>query len=250
MRRLLAFSCALLLAGIFCLSQQEHVGAFWQSRDSNYNIAISGGGATQPAIDGTPTFANSSATISFPTTSNATDVCLLVETDNGAYPTSVTDNTGHTGNSGTWTQQGGIISPHITLWYNTTTAAISSGSTITTNAASSVQHQAFCLSGANTSSIFDPLTGGTGTGYVTNATDPISITPTLSADFVFAGFRLASGSSSTAGSCCSLIISQANQFYAVSEYVPPTASATTYGMNLGSDSGDANGAIAVAVKHQ
>lgn len=34
---------ALLLAGIFCLAQQP-TKAYWQSRDSNYNIAISGGG--------------------------------------------------------------------------------------------------------------------------------------------------------------------------------------------------------------
>ena len=41
----------LLLAGIICIAQSEHVSAFWQSRDSNYNIAISGGGGayTGPA---------------------------------------------------------------------------------------------------------------------------------------------------------------------------------------------------------
>ena len=48
MRRLFTLSCALLLAGIFCLSQQEHVSAFWQSRDSNYNVAISTGGYVGP----------------------------------------------------------------------------------------------------------------------------------------------------------------------------------------------------------
>lgn len=34
---------ALLLAGIVCITQQP-TSAYWQSRDSNYNIAISGGG--------------------------------------------------------------------------------------------------------------------------------------------------------------------------------------------------------------
>jgi hypothetical protein len=33
------FACGLLLAGIFCASQSD---AFWQSRDSNYNISIAG----------------------------------------------------------------------------------------------------------------------------------------------------------------------------------------------------------------
>ena len=45
MRRFLLAWC-LLLAGIVCIAQSEHVSAFWQSRDSNYNIAISGGGGS------------------------------------------------------------------------------------------------------------------------------------------------------------------------------------------------------------
>ena len=42
MRRALLIWC-LLLAGLACIAQSERVSAFWQSRDSNYNIAISGG---------------------------------------------------------------------------------------------------------------------------------------------------------------------------------------------------------------
>lgn len=34
----------LLLASIACIAQSERVSAFWQSRDSNYNISVSGGG--------------------------------------------------------------------------------------------------------------------------------------------------------------------------------------------------------------
>lgn len=47
MRRALLIWC-LLLAGIVCIAQSEHVNAFWQSRDSNYNqnIVSSGGGTT------------------------------------------------------------------------------------------------------------------------------------------------------------------------------------------------------------
>jgi hypothetical protein len=44
MRRALLIWC-LLLAGIVCISQSERTSAFWQSRDSNYNISISTGGA-------------------------------------------------------------------------------------------------------------------------------------------------------------------------------------------------------------
>src|SRR6185437_9603693 len=42
--RKFALGCLLFLAGIVCLAQQEQAGAFWQTRDSNYNVAISGGG--------------------------------------------------------------------------------------------------------------------------------------------------------------------------------------------------------------
>lgn len=43
-------SWALLLAGIICIAQQDRVSAYWQSRDSNYNINVtsSGGAYTGP----------------------------------------------------------------------------------------------------------------------------------------------------------------------------------------------------------
>lgn len=41
--RLWLLSWALLIIGVACIIQQGQVGAFWQSRDSNYNIAISSG---------------------------------------------------------------------------------------------------------------------------------------------------------------------------------------------------------------
>lgn len=57
MRRPLLIWC-LLLAGIFCIAHQERVSAFWQSRDSNYNIAISGGAS--PTWTGTTSSVNAS----------------------------------------------------------------------------------------------------------------------------------------------------------------------------------------------
>jgi len=58
MWRWLLLSWALLLGGIACIAQSERVGAFWQSRDSNYNQNIvSGSGCSQAttvnaALDG------------------------------------------------------------------------------------------------------------------------------------------------------------------------------------------------------
>lgn len=49
MRRALIIWC-LLLAGIFCVAQQERVSAYWQSRDSNYNISV--GGSPPPTYTG------------------------------------------------------------------------------------------------------------------------------------------------------------------------------------------------------
>jgi hypothetical protein len=45
-RWLLVVWC-LLVAGVLCVAQSEHVNAFWQTRDSNYNnsLYVSGGGA-------------------------------------------------------------------------------------------------------------------------------------------------------------------------------------------------------------
>ena len=48
MRRLL-FAWALLLAGLYCIKQSS---ADWQSRDSNYNVAISGGAAASFTLAG------------------------------------------------------------------------------------------------------------------------------------------------------------------------------------------------------
>lgn len=39
-------AAALFLIGLICISFSERTSAFWQSRDSNYNIAISSGGST------------------------------------------------------------------------------------------------------------------------------------------------------------------------------------------------------------
>ena len=56
MRRALLSWC-LLLAGIVCIAQSEHVSAFWQSRDSNYNNACAitgtctGGGGSTTTFD-------------------------------------------------------------------------------------------------------------------------------------------------------------------------------------------------------
>lgn len=44
MRRIFWFAWALLLCGVVCVQQSS---AFWQSRDSNYNVAISAGAAYQ-----------------------------------------------------------------------------------------------------------------------------------------------------------------------------------------------------------
>jgi hypothetical protein len=41
----------LLLVGIICIAQSERVSASWQSRDSNYNIAVSGGGGSGSTFD-------------------------------------------------------------------------------------------------------------------------------------------------------------------------------------------------------
>lgn len=41
----------LILVGIIFIAQQERVSAFWQSRDSNYNVAISSGGTPQVTFD-------------------------------------------------------------------------------------------------------------------------------------------------------------------------------------------------------
>jgi hypothetical protein len=50
--RWLRIAVCLALAGIYCLGAQDRSLAFYQSRDSNYNISVSGGGGGRTCSDG------------------------------------------------------------------------------------------------------------------------------------------------------------------------------------------------------
>lgn len=53
MRRAWLTAWALFLAGLICIAQQERVSAYWQSRDSNYNVAIASSGSFAYAYQST-----------------------------------------------------------------------------------------------------------------------------------------------------------------------------------------------------
>ena len=76
MRRALLIWC-LLLAGIVCIAQSEHVSAFWQSRDSNYNQnVVSGGGGGCSAA--TTFLARTSGLSGTETTAYTTMICGMI----------------------------------------------------------------------------------------------------------------------------------------------------------------------------
>jgi hypothetical protein len=98
----------------------------------------------------------------------------------------------------------------------------------------------FEISGAKTSSYFDPNLAG---GPVTGNSDPISITTTGSNDFIVGGFRTGA-STPTQGSGWT-IIQGAN--FQLTEYQVVSSPQTSLSVSVGTGSGTANGVIADAI---
>lgn len=154
-RRLLLI-WALLLAGIVCLAQRP-TKAYWQSRDSHYNVAISSGGANPFTLDGTPQLGNSgvgSVTLPGFTTTLSPDVVfvgLITNTSGGA--TSVS------GCGLTWNRVPGLtpVSSGATfsdLWYAIAATTLS-GCVATANTTAFTTAAIAAFSGAHTAAPFD-----------------------------------------------------------------------------------------------
>lgn len=273
MKRLLAvlLSCALIvaLAELGGVDVPHFKEAHAQSNiigggvfgDAKVN---SGGCTNHIVLDSTTTAYNNSAPTGTPpsltmtlATSDAADFLVYVIAYNGTnadYISTVTDNSGKTGGSGSWTRLAIIYnldSSPLEVWYNTSSSTISSATlTVTWATGADIVFAAsnlFAFNGFKTSTPLDPLSGGTGTGYVTSLSDPVSMTTTNACDAMVGTFRLTENSSSTAGGGWTLIIPTTNQSYNVSEYQSVT-SAGPYSVTLGSDAGDSNGAVTFAVE--
>lgn len=208
MRRALALGYCLLLAGILCVAQQERVSAFWQSRDSNYNVLISGGGASL-SCSYTPITAatyNVAYTGASPSGSGGTPAYTFSQT--GTLPPGFTLNTSTGVISGTDTvDSGGATYPGIQVKVTDSVSANANcGSSFTITVSAGVTAMTTPIlgigqnnAGSTTVANYYPLFGGVGTVAVAGAfarETPVSVAGTFSS--LIANFPSGVGSGSYA----------------------------------------------------
>jgi autotransporter passenger strand-loop-strand repeat protein len=204
---------------------------------------ISGGttGGSALAIDGNGfsnvTSSQTSATVSL-TTSQANDVLILEVLQNHSTVASVTDTAGLT-----WHLRAVAgTSPNTIYEYYAIAPSAVSNDVVTVNFAGSVTYadlNAFGVSGANTSSPFDP----NASIAATPATSAGSVTTSNANDLIFAAYRFATNSNPNVGSGWTAI--NASGSYYLSEY--QVASADQNGLAATASTTDENGGIVDAI---
>lgn len=224
--------------GLFCLSQQPR--AYWQSRDSNYNINIVASGANNLTIDGS---AHVNQTVVNPvtitlSTTQTNDVIAFCTTTNGGpiVGGSVTDTA-----LLSWSKRvsRGTGGTDLELWWAPSTGILTSDViTMTLTGTAFTTVDAFAIHGAT--NIAAPWDSG---GPQNSATDPISITTANAITMVLGCFR-GSTASPTAGAGYT-IISGAD--FQMTERRTFTTVQTALSVTVGTGVGTANGSIADAI---
>lgn len=149
-------SAVILCAGLWCIG---HASAYWQSRDSNYNKSVSGGGTNNLSADGTASnggnnIASCAMTLS---TSKSNDVLYAIMASN-FYDATIADTS-----LLTWSSSRLHFGSLGNFWIQTWTAIAPSAlvaDVITVTSSGGVANYLNCgvlaINGANTSSPYDP----------------------------------------------------------------------------------------------
>lgn len=183
-----------LLVALVFASLIYPAAAFWQSRDSNYNVAIqTGGGTNNLAIDNTSNLCSHTATSCSVTitTTHTNDILIACTQGNGSAPTGPPTDTA----SLSWAQVGsGAASSHM---YYAASSGTLTGDTISISYSSSQFNtlQVIAISGANFSSPFDANYPRT-TPATTTTSTPLSFTTANANDIMVACYAENSGSAS------------------------------------------------------
>jgi uncharacterized protein YceK len=226
-----------LAAALFglCLIATSAV-AFYQSRDSNYNIAIVASGCSAVlSLDGSGQGNTSIVTVTATiTTTNANDLIVAIVDDPGGSPT-IADTS-----LLTWTARSG--SPfsgggHTTYVWTAPSPGILTSDVVTVTAAATFHTlNVFGIAGTNTSSPFD--------GSLQQASpDPVLITTTNANDFVYAHTSSSQSSPAPSAGLTSIVTGNFSaSFYAI---FSTTQSAFSVGEN---PSGNSHLMLADAVK--
>lgn len=198
MRRTGSFAVCwlLLLAGIVCLSFSERTSAYYQSRDSNYNVAIASGGGTPFALDGTPqgTTSGGTAALALPalSTTFTNDIVYVCGVTNGGPVTSIGSSS-----SLSYARRTSVVngSSTIEFWSAKSSSALSSEvATVNTTSSAFTTFSIYAFSGSHFASPFD--TNGAVPASATGNNVEIS---TSNANDILSGCGVSSGNSAGSG---------------------------------------------------